>query len=451
MQKVVLFLILGAVGGLIGWAVLEPTPLTAHGERTLQQLYLEDAIFGFIMGFFIGGMLSLGWAMWQGKSIRGFILWGASMGGLGGAMGLVVGERFFQALAPREGMSSLVLGFQQVVARAIGWALIGGIVGAVQGIPTRSGWRARNGFIGGLIGGFIGGLSFDFLAILLFTDVISRLVALTVIGALVGMSTAFVEEVAKQAWLKVLVGRGEGRDYIIDKAEFSIGRDELCDLGLFGDRSILPRHAVIKRSDGVYTIQSLGGEVMLNGQRIVSASLRHGDRLQIGKFTLVFETKARAVRKDVAVPPPVLPQDSEICPFCGQRRDPVTGACACTPTPALPVSPIPATAPTTATASLPKTIRGVKLVGIDGPVAGQVFPITKKEVTIGRAEDRDIRIEDKVVSRRHCKIVEEEDGFYLIDENSTNGTFIGNMRIAREKLKEGDLIRIGESLLRFEM
>jgi hypothetical protein len=136
-------------------------------------------------------------------------------------------------------------------------------------------------------------------------------------------------------------------------------------------------------------------------------------------------------------PPSPIPTSPDICPYCGQRKDPVTGACACTP----------GVAPSQTVVST----GGAKLIGYEGAIAGQVFPLSKKETTIGRGEDRDIVVPDSAVSRRHCKIVLEDDGYYIVDEGSTNGTFVSGMRVAREKLKNGDIIQVGESKFRFEL
>jgi hypothetical protein len=136
-------------------------------------------------------------------------------------------------------------------------------------------------------------------------------------------------------------------------------------------------------------------------------------------------------------PPSPIPTSPDICPYCGQRKDPVTGACACTP----------GVAPSQTVVST----GGAKLIGYEGAIAGQVFPLSKKETTIGRGEDRDIVVPDSAVSRKHCKIVLEDDGYYIVDEGSTNGTFVSGMRVAREKLKNGDIIQIGESKFRFEL
>jgi pSer/pThr/pTyr-binding forkhead associated (FHA) protein len=451
MKKTFFFLLFGAIGGFIGWIILEPLPLTHMREKTLIEVYMHDAVFGAVMGSFIGGSLGFTEGIWRKQRIFGFTVSGSLIGLLGGACALVIGERIYQMFVPGEGMVSLFHALKEIVARSIGWSAVGAVVGASQGLLTRSKWRAKRGALGGAIGGFIGGMLFDFLPFIFYTDAVSRMVALTAIGGLVGFSTSLVEELTKKAWLKVLSGSKEGREYIVDKDEFYIGRDELCDLGLFGDKSVLPKHALITRKDNTYEIRDLGGGVILNGQRISSATLQDGDRLQIGSHSLLFQMKEKVQKRDVVVAQKVSPIASDICPYCGQRKDPITGACACTPaTQPSPLEP-------GQTAVLPsKQIQkpapsGARLVVIKGPLEGEVFPINKGEFTIGRAEDRDLTILDRAVSRKHCKIVLEDDGYYIVDEGSTNGTFVSGMRVAREKLKNGDIIQVGESKFRFEL
>ncbi|MBC7328361.1 FHA domain-containing protein [bacterium] len=467
MKRTILFLVLGAIGGFIGWAVLEPMALIPSGSFI--EVYKQDALFGAVMGLFIGASLGLGYAIWQGKRLSYSVTRGALIGAIGGMWGLIFGEGVFQIFLPppSEESYSLFPMMRLVIARSIGWMVVGAIVGLSQGILTRSRWRAKKGALGGAVGGFLGGLLFDFLGVVSAVflpflvrgkeaGMISRMVALTSIGGLVGFFSALVEEISKRAWLKVLSGRKEGREYIVDKDEFSIGRDELCDLGLFGDNTILPRHALITRRDGTYEIKTLGGTILVNGQAVSSALLRDGDRLQIGSYHLLFQMKEKVAVKDVAgkvAQPPPLPAD--ICPYCGQKKDPVTGACACTPIPTTPKIPSKSVAQEQTSVVPPKpapiiTAKGGRIIIVKGPRQGEVFPITKKEFTIGRADDRDIMLPDRSVSRRHCKIVLEEDGYYIIDEGSTNGTFIENMRIVREKLKNGDIIQIGECKLKFE-
>ncbi|MCJ8278403.1 MAG: FHA domain-containing protein [Rivularia sp. ALOHA_DT_140] len=70
--------------------------------------------------------------------------------------------------------------------------------------------------------------------------------------------------------------------------------------------------------------------------------------------------------------------------------------------------------------------------------------------TIGRDRNSGIQINSKYVSRRHCAFRYIEQGFYLVDFNSTNGTYINGEQIYHPtKLEEGDTIRVGNITFSF--
>ena len=73
----------------------------------------------------------------------------------------------------------------------------------------------------------------------------------------------------------------------------------------------------------------------------------------------------------------------------------------------------------------------------------------KDEIRIGSMDDNDVVISDETVSRYHCKVVQEDSGYVLIDLRSTNGTFINKVRIREGFLKPGCTIGVGQSQLRF--
>ncbi len=80
--------------------------------------------------------------------------------------------------------------------------------------------------------------------------------------------------------------------------------------------------------------------------------------------------------------------------------------------------------------------------------AGKMFKLDRAEMTIGRASDADILLDDEGVSRRHAKIVARSDGtIQLVDLNSTNGTFSNGVRVDAQPLKDGDKIQIGSATI----
>lgn len=89
-----------------------------------------------------------------------------------------------------------------------------------------------------------------------------------------------------------------------------------------------------------------------------------------------------------------------------------------------------------------------QFVIIEGPQRGQSLPVNDDMVEIGRKQ---LDPDDTMMSRRHVIIRRRGKDFYLEDV-STNGTWINNGRIAGERLlTPGDTIRVGKSVLRFEV
>lgn len=68
---------------------------------------------------------------------------------------------------------------------------------------------------------------------------------------------------------------------------------------------------------------------------------------------------------------------------------------------------------------------------------------------IGRHQDNDIVIEESNVSRFHAHVVPLDTGWYLIDNNSTNGTRLNGVFIERQELADGDRFTIGPATFTF--
>jgi diguanylate cyclase (GGDEF)-like protein len=84
-----------------------------------------------------------------------------------------------------------------------------------------------------------------------------------------------------------------------------------------------------------------------------------------------------------------------------------------------------------------------------GPGMGTRYALADTPVVIGRGNDCDIRINDHSVSRRHARIQPGADGYYAVDLQSTNGTFVNDVPASICKLKDGDYLRVGNCIYRF--
>ena len=101
-----------------------------------------------------------------------------------------------------------------------------------------------------------------------------------------------------------------------------------------------------------------------------------------------------------------------------------------------------------------QAIESGRLVVAASPVLddGTEYDIDSAAVTIGRASQNDISIDgDEFASGRHARVEPRRDGVWVSDLGSTNGTFVNGVRIDRpRKLVNGDVVRAGETELRYE-
>jgi hypothetical protein len=101
-----------------------------------------------------------------------------------------------------------------------------------------------------------------------------------------------------------------------------------------------------------------------------------------------------------------------------------------------------------------QAIESGRLVVAHSPVLddGAEFGLDSAAVTVGRASQNVISIDgDEFASARHARIEPRRDGVWVTDVGSTNGTYVNGVRIDRpRKLVAGDVVRAGETELRFE-
>jgi pSer/pThr/pTyr-binding forkhead associated (FHA) protein len=84
------------------------------------------------------------------------------------------------------------------------------------------------------------------------------------------------------------------------------------------------------------------------------------------------------------------------------------------------------------------------LVSARGPNAGARFLLDRDVVTVGRHPDSDIFLDDITVSRRHAEFRREEQGYWLHDVGSLNGTYVNGDRVDDRGLGTGDEVQIGK-------
>jgi hypothetical protein len=95
-----------------------------------------------------------------------------------------------------------------------------------------------------------------------------------------------------------------------------------------------------------------------------------------------------------------------------------------------------------------------KLVVVKSPELdeGMDYELNSAQLTVGRGGQNDVALSsDEYASARHARFEPRQDGVWVQDLGSTNGTYLNGTRLERpRRLKHGDVVRVGETDLRYE-
>jgi hypothetical protein len=290
-----------------GWAALGGWILGRNIYPAHNDLGQQDGI----RAMFLGMMVALGLgtvdALWN-LSLRQFlsifvrVAVAVVIGAVGGLVGGLVANRF---------------NVTEDVFFVVGWTLTGLLVGASIGsyeviaslVRQQDIRSARKKLIKCLIGGTAGGVVGGGLALFmkigwakvfrgkhpedLWSPSAMGFVAL---GMCIGLLVGLAQVILKEAWIKVEAGFRRGREMILAKQRTTIGRAEVCDVGLFGDNTVEKLHASILLEGNRYFIEDAHtpAGTFVNDQRVAGrAPLNSGDLIRVGRSLLRFREKRR--------------------------------------------------------------------------------------------------------------------------------------------------------------
>ena len=96
-------------------------------------------------------------------------------------------------------------------------------------------------------------------------------------------------------------------------------------------------------------------------------------------------------------------------------------------------------------------VLGFSVVGVEGPAAGQTWESAAGHCSIGTHRSNDLVLSDPMVSRFHCELHVDASTAKIVDLGSKNGTVVDSIRICDAFLKQGSIIKVGQSVLRFQL
>ena len=85
-----------------------------------------------------------------------------------------------------------------------------------------------------------------------------------------------------------------------------------------------------------------------------------------------------------------------------------------------------------------------------GPDIGRRIPLVNSQYIVGRDQDAGFVVSRSSVSRNHARLfIDDDDNWWVEDLNSTNGTFVNEVRIRSQQLADSDQVRFGDAIYKF--
>jgi FHA domain-containing protein len=90
-----------------------------------------------------------------------------------------------------------------------------------------------------------------------------------------------------------------------------------------------------------------------------------------------------------------------------------------------------------------------RYIEVEGPDQTVLIPLGKDALHIGRGLSAELHLDESSVSRRHAILVPRATGARILDDRSSNGTFVNGRRVFQADLRNGDVIVLGRVMLRY--
>ena len=263
-----------------------------------------------------------------------------------------------------------------------------------------------------------------------------------------------------------LVSLVDGKEYSVPAAGLVLGRDATCDV-VVAQNEVSRRHAEIAPVDDGYVLRDTSANgLFVNGERVQgSHKLARADVMRVGTEEFRFYADVlSAAPKPVDAPPmaavaaaPAPPADDllemDLLPAMPAWQEVATPMN--TPAP-VPIAPAPSLVPPpVAPQAIPVAKDSRPVLALlestnEGPGKGTKYELRSSLGHVGRGAHNDVRLSDESVSETHAKLQKRDDGWYVVDMDSTNGTYVGGTRVSGERKLEGSPdVRFGGLKFRF--
>jgi pSer/pThr/pTyr-binding forkhead associated (FHA) protein len=239
-----------------------------------------------------------------------------------------------------------------------------------------------------------------------------------------------------------LVSLVDGKEYTVPGGGLVIGRDAGCDV-VIAKTEVSRRHAELAPTEQGYVVRDTSSNgVFVNGERVRGSQLlARSDVIRVGGEEFRFYADMPTTPSPAPLPPAAPTERTPGAPSIEGLKNTLAFAPGVLPPP-------PAQAVTVEEAPLP--VLATLEVLNEGLSKGNRYTIRTPLAHVGRGAHNDVRLTDESVSETHAKLQRRDDGWYAVDMNSTNGTYVGGSRVTGERRIDGAPdVRFGGVKLRF--
>jgi ABC-type multidrug transport system ATPase subunit/pSer/pThr/pTyr-binding forkhead associated (FHA) protein len=246
--------------------------------------------------------------------------------------------------------------------------------------------------------------------------------------------------------LVIKEGPSAGKTYPLERGDILIGREPDSTLQI-DSPGVSRKHARLIFQNNQYSIEDLGSSngTFVNGERISKPwSLKNGDVISLGRMIqLEYQitlppVSATMIETELPLVSGTLIEEAPKQPLIPTQPPPAP----------LGVVPLPLEPQMTMIGQELPVSQEITPPQLTVAIAGQAlntYSLSTARVTIGRAEDNDVVIDSRIVSRHHAYLDRVQDGYLIsvISEAGNPVLFGGRPLTASHKLKHGDILRIG--------
>lgn len=265
-----------------------------------------------------------------------------------------------------------------------------------------------------------------------------------------GAQVADMARAAAAAPAKPTLARGgrlvsliDGREYTIPDDGITMGREVGNDI-VIPSSEVSRRHAEVVPMPGGYhlTDHSTNG-LFVNGVRVAQLQvLGRGDVVKVGPEEFRFYADAaKAASATASATTPAVAPAADCSPDLPIVLETAFSSATSVPAApsAAPEAPVAPAAPAASVAPLPVVRAPLATLEItsEGPLKGATFEILAALTNVGRGAHNDVTLADESVSDSHAKIQKREAGWFIVDQDSTNGTYVGGGRVHGERPVDG--------------